>query len=100
MLLNASISCSNIWFKAATVVAVVPPVKLPTGTVLRSALAGGFACALSAAIMHPVDTIKVKASTFLQLILCFHDLLMEFWMSNTEISSRIDLSTFVSYFSV
>ncbi|XP_068314797.1 uncharacterized protein [Pyrus communis] len=55
----------SIWFEAATVVAVAPPVEIPAGSVLRSALAGGLACALSTSLMHPVDTIKtrVQAST-------------------------------------
>ncbi|KAJ6317532.1 hypothetical protein OIU76_013136 [Salix suchowensis] len=55
----------NIWFEAATVVAVAPPVEIPAGSVLRSALAGGLSCALSCSLMHPVDTIKtrVQAST-------------------------------------
>ncbi|XP_016506606.1 uncharacterized protein LOC107824374 isoform X1 [Nicotiana tabacum] len=55
----------NIWFEAATVVAVPPPVEIPAGSVLKSALAGGLSCALSTSIMHPVDTIKtqVQAST-------------------------------------
>ncbi|GAB4836495.1 hypothetical protein Ancab_001407 [Ancistrocladus abbreviatus] len=55
----------NVWFEAATVVAVPPPVEIPAGSVLRSALAGGLACALSTSLMHPVDTIKtrVQAST-------------------------------------
>ncbi|CAK7325530.1 unnamed protein product [Dovyalis caffra] len=55
----------NIWFEAATVVAVAPPVVIPAGSVLRSALAGGLSCALSCSLMHPVDTIKtrVQAST-------------------------------------
>ncbi|XP_061339236.1 uncharacterized protein LOC133285935 isoform X2 [Gastrolobium bilobum] len=55
----------NIWFEAATVVAVPPSVEIPAGSVLRSALAGGLSCALSCALMHPVDTIKtqVQAST-------------------------------------
>ncbi|KAK9049720.1 hypothetical protein SSX86_031311 [Deinandra increscens subsp. villosa] len=55
----------NIWFQAATVVAVAPAVEVPTGSVLKSALAGGLACALSTAVMHPIDTIKtrVQAST-------------------------------------
>ncbi|KAK7277299.1 hypothetical protein RIF29_18450 [Crotalaria pallida] len=55
----------TIWFEAATVVAVPPPVEIPVGSVLRSALAGGFSCALSCALMHPVDTVKtqVQAST-------------------------------------
>ncbi|XWS07900.1 hypothetical protein CRYUN_Cryun41cG0032100 [Craigia yunnanensis] len=55
----------NIWFEAATVVAVAPPVEIPAGSVLKSALAGGLACALSTSLMHPVDTIKtrVQAST-------------------------------------
>ncbi|KAI3808999.1 hypothetical protein L1987_24963 [Smallanthus sonchifolius] len=56
----------NLWFQAATVVAVAPPVEVPTGSVLKSALAGGLACALSTSVMHPIDTIKtrVQASTF------------------------------------
>lgn len=55
----------NIWFEAATVVAVPPPVEIPAGNVLKSALAGGLSCALSTALMHPVDTVKtqVQAST-------------------------------------
>ncbi|KAK1382430.1 mitochondrial substrate carrier family protein C [Heracleum sosnowskyi] len=55
----------NIWFEAATVVAVAPPVGLPTGNVLKSALAGGLSSALSTSILYPMDTIKtqVQAST-------------------------------------
>ncbi|XP_015877085.3 uncharacterized protein LOC107413603 [Ziziphus jujuba] len=55
----------SIWFEAATVVAVAPPVQIPAGSVLRSALAGGLSCALSTSLMHPIDTIKtrVQAST-------------------------------------
>ncbi|KAL7184624.1 hypothetical protein ACSBR2_026716 [Camellia fascicularis] len=55
----------SIWFEAATVVAVAPPVDLPANSVLKSALAGGLSCALSCALMHPVDTVKtqVQAST-------------------------------------
>ncbi|XP_027363501.1 mitochondrial substrate carrier family protein C [Abrus precatorius] len=55
----------SIWFEAATVVAVPPPVEIPAGSVLRSALAGGLSCALSCALLHPVDSIKtrVQAST-------------------------------------
>ncbi|KAG6601149.1 S-adenosylmethionine mitochondrial carrier protein, partial [Cucurbita argyrosperma subsp. sororia] len=55
----------SIWFEAATVVAVPPPVEIPAGSVLRSALAGGLSCALSTSLMFPVDTIKtrVQAST-------------------------------------
>ncbi|KAG9160186.1 hypothetical protein Leryth_023215 [Lithospermum erythrorhizon] len=54
-----------IWFESATVVAVAPPVEIPTGNFLKSALAGGLACALSTSLLHPVDTIKtqVQAST-------------------------------------
>ncbi|XP_052185439.1 uncharacterized protein LOC127797024 isoform X2 [Diospyros lotus] len=60
----------SIWFEAATVVAVAPPVELPASSVLKSALAGGLSCALSCSLMHPVDTIKVQSvasfcSTFL-----------------------------------
>ncbi|KAJ8747263.1 hypothetical protein K2173_014409 [Erythroxylum novogranatense] len=50
----------SICFEAATVVAVPPPVEIPAGSVLRSALAGGFSCALSCAVMHPVDTLKCR----------------------------------------
>nr|XP_043631799.1 calcium-binding mitochondrial carrier protein SCaMC-1 [Erigeron canadensis] len=55
----------NLWFQAATVVAVAPPVEVHAGSVLKSALAGGLACALSTSVMHPIDTIKtrVQAST-------------------------------------
>uniref|UniRef100_A0A5B6ZI54 Putative Mitochondrial substrate carrier family protein isoform 1 n=1 Tax=Davidia involucrata TaxID=16924 RepID=A0A5B6ZI54_DAVIN len=55
----------SIWFEAATVVAVAPPVEIPTGSVLKSALAGGLSCALSTSLMYPMDTIKtrVQAST-------------------------------------
>ncbi|KAI3459038.1 hypothetical protein Pfo_015701 [Paulownia fortunei] len=55
----------SIWFEAATVVAVPPPVEIPAGSVLKSALVGGLSCALSTALMHPVDTVKtrVQAST-------------------------------------
>ncbi|BBG97851.1 mitochondrial substrate carrier family protein [Prunus dulcis] len=50
----------SIWFEAATVVAVAPPVEIPAGSVLRSALAGGLACALSTSLLHPT---RVQAST-------------------------------------
>ncbi|KAK6156409.1 hypothetical protein DH2020_010657 [Rehmannia glutinosa] len=55
----------SIWFEAATVVAVPPPVEIPAGSVLKSALIGGLSCALSTALLHPVDTVKtrVQAST-------------------------------------
>ncbi|XP_059628259.1 uncharacterized protein LOC132271037 [Cornus florida] len=55
----------SIWFEAATVVAVAPPVEIPTGSVLKSALAGGLSSALSTSLMYPIDTIKtrVQAST-------------------------------------
>ncbi|KAL3649785.1 hypothetical protein CASFOL_006188 [Castilleja foliolosa] len=55
----------SIWFEAATVVAVPPPVEIPTGSVLKSALIGGLSCALSTALLYPVDTVKtrVQAST-------------------------------------
>lgn len=54
-------ACRSIWFEAATVVAVAPPVQIPAGSVLRSALAGGLSCALSCSLMHPVDTIKANS---------------------------------------
>ncbi|XP_077239551.1 uncharacterized protein LOC143880431 [Tasmannia lanceolata] len=50
----------SIWFEAATVVAVAPPVEIPAESVLKSALAGGLACALSTSLMHPVDTMKTQ----------------------------------------
>ncbi|KAL6640604.1 hypothetical protein ACP70R_021727 [Stipagrostis hirtigluma subsp. patula] len=55
----------NIWFEAATVVAVPPPVEISTGNVLKSALAGGLASALSTSLLHPIDSMKtrVQAST-------------------------------------
>ncbi|XP_020700454.1 mitochondrial substrate carrier family protein C [Dendrobium catenatum] len=55
----------SIWFEAATVFPVSPPVDLATENVLKSALAGGLACAMSTSIMHPLDTMKtrVQAST-------------------------------------
>ncbi|XP_008783716.1 mitochondrial substrate carrier family protein C-like isoform X1 [Phoenix dactylifera] len=55
----------SIWFEAATLVAVPPPVEISAENVLKSALAGGLACALSTSVMHPIDTIKtrVQAST-------------------------------------
>ncbi|KAA8539351.1 hypothetical protein F0562_026043 [Nyssa sinensis] len=62
----------SIRFKTANVVAVAPPVETPAGSILKSALAGGLSCALSASIMHPIDTIKtqVQASTltFLEIM--------------------------------
>lgn len=64
MLASSSNTHRNIWFEAATVVAVAPPVEIPAGSVLRSALAGGLSCALSCSLMHPVDTIKVYYSVF------------------------------------
>lgn len=55
----------NVWLEAATVVAVPPPVEISAENVLKSALAGGLASALSTSLLHPVDTIKtrVQAST-------------------------------------
>ncbi|KAE8676901.1 Chaperone DnaJ-domain superfamily protein isoform 1 [Hibiscus syriacus] len=59
----------NIWFEAATVVAVAPPVEIHTGSVLKSALAGGLASALSTSLLHPVDTIKASSiMTFPEVI--------------------------------
>ncbi|KAH0458326.1 hypothetical protein IEQ34_013641 [Dendrobium chrysotoxum] len=46
----------SIWFEAATLVAVPPPVEIPTESVLKSALAGGLASALS-------TSTRVQAST-------------------------------------
>ncbi|XP_074286756.1 calcium-dependent mitochondrial ATP-magnesium/phosphate carrier protein 2-like [Silene latifolia] len=53
----------NVWFEAATVVPVAPPVEIPAGNVLRSALAGGLASGLSTSLLHPVDTIKTRVQT-------------------------------------
>lgn len=64
LLLASSNTYRSIWFEAATVVAVAPPVEIPAGSVLRSALAGGLSCALSCSLMHPVDTIKVTCSAY------------------------------------
>ncbi|XP_015697535.2 calcium-dependent mitochondrial ATP-magnesium/phosphate carrier protein 1-like [Oryza brachyantha] len=50
----------NIWFEAATLVAVPPPVEISTGSVLKSALAGGLASALSTSMMHPIDSMKTR----------------------------------------
>ncbi|GJN28523.1 hypothetical protein PR202_gb16662 [Eleusine coracana subsp. coracana] len=50
----------NIWFEAATVVAVPPPVEISTGSVLKSALVGGLASALSTSLMHPIDSMKTR----------------------------------------
>ncbi|KAI3470419.1 hypothetical protein Pfo_027082 [Paulownia fortunei] len=57
----------SIRSEAAADVAVPPPVEIPAGSVLKSALAGGLSCALSTALMHPVDTVKtwVQASTLI-----------------------------------
>uniref|UniRef100_A0A0E0MIM4 EF-hand domain-containing protein n=1 Tax=Oryza punctata TaxID=4537 RepID=A0A0E0MIM4_ORYPU len=60
----------NIWFEAATLVAVPPPVEISTGSVLKSALAGGLASALSTSVMHPIDSMKVQSlSSFCSTIL-------------------------------
>ncbi|KAL8159838.1 hypothetical protein V2J09_001375 [Rumex salicifolius] len=53
----------NVWFEAATVVAVPPPVELPATSVLRAALAGGLSCALSTSLLHPVDSIKTRVQS-------------------------------------
>uniref|UniRef100_A0A0E0BMK3 EF-hand domain-containing protein n=1 Tax=Oryza glumipatula TaxID=40148 RepID=A0A0E0BMK3_9ORYZ len=50
----------NILFEAATLVAVPPPVEISTGSVLKSALAGGLASALSTSVMHPIDSMKTR----------------------------------------
>ncbi|KAB1218045.1 S-adenosylmethionine mitochondrial carrier protein [Morella rubra] len=62
----------SIWFEAATVVAVAPPVEIPAGSVLRSALAGGLSCALSCSLMHPVDSIKANSFAHLFLFKYWH----------------------------
>jgi hypothetical protein len=61
----------SIWFEAATVVAVPPPVEIPSGSVLKAALAGGLACALSTSVMHPIDTMKVFSIFTYQLSLFY-----------------------------
>lgn len=49
-----------VWYEAATVVPMAPPVAVPAESVLKSALAGGLACALSTSLMHPMDTMKTR----------------------------------------
>ena len=51
---------SMVWFEAATVVPLAPPVGAPAGSVLKSALAGGLASGLSTVVMHPLDTLKTR----------------------------------------
>lgn len=53
----------SIWFEAATVVAVPPPVEISTGSVLKSALAGGLASALSTSLLHPIDSMKTRVQS-------------------------------------
>lgn len=43
-------------------VPMAPPVDIPAGSVLKSALAGGLASALSTSMLHPLDTVKVRIS--------------------------------------
>ncbi|KAK3135934.1 hypothetical protein QOZ80_5BG0425510 [Eleusine coracana subsp. coracana] len=50
----------NVWFEAATVVAVPPPLEISTGSVLKSAFVGGLASALSTSLMHPIDSMKTR----------------------------------------
>ncbi|CAO2145296.1 unnamed protein product [Urochloa humidicola] len=57
----------NVWFEAATVVAVPPPVEISTGSVLKSALAGGLASALSTSLLHPIDSMKSSFQSFRKL---------------------------------
>ncbi|XP_024543930.1 calcium-binding mitochondrial carrier protein SCaMC-1-A [Selaginella moellendorffii] len=49
-----------VWYEAATVVPMSPPIEVPAGSVLKSALAGGLACALSTSLLHPLDTLKTR----------------------------------------
>ncbi|KAL0452210.1 UNVERIFIED_CONTAM: putative S-adenosylmethionine carrier 2, chloroplastic [Sesamum latifolium] len=58
------VNSRNIPSKSATA-GSPSPADTPAVSVLKSALAGGIACSLSAALMHPVDTVKtrVQAST-------------------------------------
>nr|GMD38594.1 mitochondrial substrate carrier family protein C [Ipomoea batatas] len=55
----------SVQSEPTTEVSVAPPKEMPAGNVLKSALAGGISCALSTALMHPIDTVKtrVQAST-------------------------------------
>ncbi|KAL9675746.1 hypothetical protein QQ045_003952 [Rhodiola kirilowii] len=55
----------NIWFEAATIVAVPPAVNIPAGSVLKSALAGGLASALSTSFFHGLRTGICEASRLL-----------------------------------
>lgn len=55
-----SMNFRMVWFEAATVVPMAPPVDIPAGSVLKSALAGGMASALSTSMLHPLDTVKVR----------------------------------------
>ncbi|KAK4436053.1 putative S-adenosylmethionine carrier 2, chloroplastic [Sesamum alatum] len=58
------VNSRSIQSKSAAVVSA-SPADTPAVSVLKSALAGGISCSLSAALMHPVDTVKtrVQAST-------------------------------------
>ncbi|KVI09739.1 Calcium-binding EF-hand [Cynara cardunculus var. scolymus] len=73
----------NLWFQAATVVAVAPPVEVHTGSVLKSALAGGLACALSTSVMHPIDTIKVSCYVSRVIADSFHNGKECLWLALT-----------------
>nr|GME12892.1 mitochondrial substrate carrier family protein C [Ipomoea batatas] len=52
----------SVQSETATEVSVAPPKEMPGGNVLKSALAGGISCALSTALMHPIDTVKVQST--------------------------------------
>nr|KAJ0202676.1 hypothetical protein LSAT_V11C500247700 [Lactuca sativa] len=79
----------NICFQAATVVAVAPPVEVHTGSVLKSALAGGLACALSTSVMHPIDIIKQNChNSFTLFIECFENTIIS---DNTKKFSQSDM---------
>ncbi|KAJ0044967.1 hypothetical protein Pint_06106 [Pistacia integerrima] len=56
----------SIWFEAATVVAVPPPVEIPAGSVLKAALAGGLSllcCDQGFLIFLCFNQTRVQAST-------------------------------------
>nr|GMD57189.1 glycine-rich cell wall structural protein 1.8 [Ipomoea batatas] len=80
-------NCRNIWFEAATVVAVAPPVEIPAGSVLKSALAGGLACALSTSLMHPIDTIKGVNLTF-RVEKTYHVSMISITLSEKELNKN------------
>lgn len=56
-------------------VPMAPPVDIAAGSVLKSALAGGLASALSTSMLHPLDTVKVRSlSRYINQILLIYDI--------------------------